>query len=143
MRRIYAGLIEGAHADRGLGHEFLRHIIRTRALVYVIDASSGIASAGSGAGPVADLRTLQRELQLYDPFLPSRPSIVVANKADLRGAAEGIAALRAATTMPVVATSAMHRTGVGDAINALRWLLEASRAAEQVSLADDKAAVRS
>jgi Obg family GTPase CgtA len=119
------GLIEGAHLDRGLGHEFLRHIERTRILVYVIDAAG--ASGGGGSGdPAADLRALQHELRMYDPDLPRRPSIVVAHKADLPRARDGAARLRAATSLPVLEASSLTRGGVGAVVDALRWLLDAS-----------------
>ena len=75
------GLIEGAHADVGLGHDFLRHIVRCKLLVFVIDM------AGSeGREPLDDLQKLRKELDLYDPTLSERPWIVVANKMDLTGA---------------------------------------------------------
>lgn len=74
------GLIDGAHRNRGLGHEFLRHVSRTRALMFVIDA------AGSeGRDPVEDLASLKEELRLYDVELAGKPAFVVANKTDLRG----------------------------------------------------------
>ena len=77
------GLIEGAHADVGLGHDFLRHIVRCKLLVFVLDM------AGSeGREPIEDLQKLRKELDLYDPKLSERPWIVVANKMDLDGAAE-------------------------------------------------------
>ena len=73
------GLIEGAHANVGLGHGFLRHIVRCKLLVFVIDM------AGSeGREPIADLQTLRR-LDLYDAQLSTRPWLVVANKMDLQG----------------------------------------------------------
>lgn len=75
------GLIEGAHENKGLGHEFLRHIERCKLLLFVIDM------AGSeGRDPVDDFRTLRRELKLYDPRLAARPLAVVGNKMDLPGA---------------------------------------------------------
>ena len=75
------GLIEGAHADVGLGHDFLRHIVRCKLLIFVIDM------AGSeGREPLEDLQKLRKELDLYDPTLSERPWIVVANKMDLTGA---------------------------------------------------------
>ncbi|MEP6670941.1 MAG: GTPase ObgE [Chthoniobacter sp.] len=77
------GLIEGAHENVGLGHDFLRHIVRCKLLVFVLDM------AGSeGREPLDDLRTLRKELDLYDPKLSERPWIVVANKMDLPEAKE-------------------------------------------------------
>ncbi len=71
------GLIEGASENVGLGHEFLRHIMRCRVLIFVVDM------AGSeGRHPVDDLAQLRRELSLYNPQLPDRPWFVVANKMD-------------------------------------------------------------
>ena len=69
------GLIEGAHRNVGLGHRFLRHIERSKLLVYVIDLA--------GDAPWKDLSVLKRELELYQAGLTNRPSLVVANKADL------------------------------------------------------------
>ncbi len=77
------GLVEGAHENVGLGHDFLRHIVRCKLLVFVLDM------AGSeGREPLEDLRTLRKELDLYDPKLSERPWIVVANKMDLPEAVE-------------------------------------------------------
>jgi GTP-binding protein len=69
------GLVEGAHAGKGLGHRFLRHVMRCRALVLVVDLSA--------PDPPADLATLREELRAYDPELAERPSIVTGTKADL------------------------------------------------------------
>ncbi len=75
------GLIEGASENVGLGHDFLRHIVRCKLLIFVIDM------AGSeGREPLEDLQKLRKELDLYDPTLSERPWIVVANKMDLAGA---------------------------------------------------------
>lgn len=74
------GLIDGAHQNRGLGHEFLRHIARTRALMFVVDV------AGSeGRDPIEDFASLKEELRLYDKGLVRKPAFVVANKTDLPG----------------------------------------------------------
>jgi len=79
------GLIEGAHRNLGLGHDFLRHITRCRLLLFVIDM------AGSeGRSPIADLESLRREIDLYDPHLSLKPWIVVANKMDLPQAEENL-----------------------------------------------------
>jgi GTPase len=74
------GLVEGAHEGRGLGHRFLRHITRSRALVFVVDLSS--------SDPAADLAVVRDELRAYDPELLERPSLVVATKSDLVDAPE-------------------------------------------------------
>lgn len=72
------GIIEGAHAGAGLGHDFLRHIDRCRLLIHLVDA------AGSeGRDPVEDFNTINEELALYSPELASRPQIVAANKTDI------------------------------------------------------------
>jgi GTP-binding protein len=77
------GLIEGAHANVGLGHDFLRHIVRCKLLIFVLDM------AGSeGHEPLEDLQKLRKELDLYDPMLSERPWIVVANKMDMPEADE-------------------------------------------------------
>ena len=72
------GLIEGAGEGVGLGHEFLRHVERTRLLLHVVDAS-GI----EGRNPVADFDLINAELETYNPELAKRPQIVVANKMDV------------------------------------------------------------
>jgi GTP-binding protein len=83
------GLVEGAHANRGLGHDFLRHIVRCRMLLFVIDM------AGSeGRNPLEDYRTLRKEIKLYDPTLPARRSAILANKMDLPEAAAHLPAFR-------------------------------------------------
>ena len=74
------GIIEGASEGVGLGHEFLRHIDRCRLLVHVVDV------AGSeGRDPLADLETINRELEAFNPELASRPMLVAGNKCDLAG----------------------------------------------------------
>ena len=79
------GLIEGAHRNLGLGHDFLRHITRCRLLLFIIDM------AGSEErSPIADLESLRREIDLYDPRLSERPWFVVANKMDLPQAKENL-----------------------------------------------------
>lgn len=69
------GIIEGAHAGRGLGLRFLRHIERTRMLVYVLDLAAG--------QPEEDLRRLRAEVGQYNPAILERPSVVALNKVDL------------------------------------------------------------
>jgi GTPase len=83
------GLIEGAHHNLGLGHDFLRHVTRCRLFLFVLDM------AGSeGRSPIADLESLRREIALYDPRLSERPWFVVANKMDLPQAKENLRAFQ-------------------------------------------------
>ncbi|MFQ5615601.1 MAG: GTPase ObgE [Anaerolineales bacterium] len=69
------GLIEGAHQGIGLGHEFLRHIQRTRVLIHLLD--------GLAENPIADFAQINSELALFDPALGKKPQVVVLNKMDL------------------------------------------------------------
>jgi GTP-binding protein len=77
------GLIEGASDGKGMGIDFLRHVQRTHALLYVLDASSPLSSSTVRSDPVNDLRALVGEITRYDPSLLSRPAIIAANKIDL------------------------------------------------------------
>jgi len=77
------GLIEGAHEGVGLGHEFLRHVERTRMILHVVDMS-----AVEGRDPFEDFLMINKELELYNSDLAARPQIVIANKMD-DPAAEG------------------------------------------------------
>jgi GTP-binding protein len=72
------GLISGAHQGSGLGHRFLRHLLRTRFLVYFIDVSEA-----SERDPVEDFRTLREEVQQYGHGLERLPATVAANKIDI------------------------------------------------------------
>ncbi|MDB6075982.1 MAG: GTP-binding protein Obg/CgtA [Verrucomicrobiaceae bacterium] len=77
------GLIEGAHQNIGLGHDFLRHIQRCRILVFVVD------TAGTeGRDPIADIQTLRMEIKLYDSEMAKRPWVILCNKMDLPEAEE-------------------------------------------------------
>jgi GTP-binding protein len=91
------GIIEKAHENKGLGLEFLRHIERTRALLYVLDAA-GV----DGRDPVADYKVLLQELRSYDPDLLNRPSCIVLNKSDLCESQELIQEFHRAVNHPCV-----------------------------------------
>ena len=83
------GLIEGAHEGVGLGHDFLRHIERTRILVHILDAS-GI----EGRNPIEDFYKINEELIKYNPKLSEKPQIIVANKMDLSQAEEWLVKIK-------------------------------------------------
>ena len=72
------GLIEGASEGVGLGHEFLRHIERTKVIVHIVDAAST-----EGRDPVEDIYAINRELEAYNPEIATRPQIIAANKIDM------------------------------------------------------------
>src|SRR6266480_464316 len=110
------GLIEGAHRDLGLGHDFLRHITRCRFLLFVVDVGGS-----DGRNPVEDLRNLRREIDLYDPALSKRPWCIIANKIDLPAARENLETLQ--NSFPTVdMTPVSASTGYG--IEAFKTKLE-------------------
>ncbi|HKA05676.1 MAG TPA: GTPase ObgE [Gemmataceae bacterium] len=77
------GLIEGAHSGVGLGHEFLRHVERTRVLVHLVEPFPA-----DGSDPVENYRTIRRELELYSPSLATKPEFVAVSKSELTGSDE-------------------------------------------------------
>lgn len=109
------GLIDGAHDNRGLGHEFLRHILRCQHLLFVLDLAGC-----DGRDPVADLEILRKELRLYDPLLAEKPWTILANKTDLPEAEENLAILRnrfpRQTILPVA-------VGMGQGVDDIKKLL--------------------
>jgi len=116
------GLIEGAHEGTGLGHEFLRHVERTRLFLHVLD------TAGTeGRDPLDDFETINRELALHDPALASRPQLVVCNKMDLPEAKERFPALEKALQgkgYEVYAVSGVTGEGIDRVIYRVAALLD-------------------
>ncbi|MEX0642498.1 MAG: GTPase ObgE [Pirellulales bacterium] len=100
------GLIEGAHLGHGLGHEFLRHIERTRVLVHLIEPLPM-----DGSDPVANYEAIRNELVQYGHGLVERPEIIAVSKAELPGAEEVRQRLDAATGRDVMLFSSV--TGLG------------------------------
>jgi len=84
------GLIEGAADGAGLGHEFLRHVRRTKVLVHVLDAAGGL----EGRDPLADFRTINAELEAFDESMESKPMLVALNKVDLVEARDNLPLLK-------------------------------------------------
>ncbi|MGC9398944.1 MAG: GTPase ObgE [Anaerolineae bacterium] len=113
------GLIQGASEGRGLGHEFLRHIERTRVLIHLVD--------GTAADPLEDFRTINAELQAFGHGLVDKPQIVAINKLDMPAARERFPALRetiAALDYEVLGISALTREGVRELLGKAQQMLE-------------------
>lgn len=111
------GLIEGAHTGHGLGIRFLRHLTRTRILLFVLDLTSD---------PQADFATVRKELEAFDPNLLTRPALIALNKADLTSAGTADEARRTIiqrTGHEAVVISAQQRTGLESLIAALVRML--------------------
>ncbi|HIV63155.1 MAG TPA: GTPase ObgE [Firmicutes bacterium] len=108
------GLIDGASEGAGLGHDFLRHIERTRLLVHVIDASGS-----EGRDPVEDYLAINRELAGYDASLAEKPQIVVLNKADMMTDFSVEDKIRALGADEVLTMSAVQHSGVDELIKAM------------------------
>ncbi len=119
------GLIEGAHAGKGLGDRFLKHVERCRALAFLIDVSSA-----SLREPVEDLTILERELVLYSPGLAARPRVVVATKLDALDEPERLERLRAAAAergVGFLPISAATGRGLPDLVRSFATLARAPR----------------
>ncbi|WP_077614604.1 GTPase ObgE [Caenibacillus caldisaponilyticus] len=104
------GLIEGAHQGAGLGHQFLRHIERTRVIVHVIDMA-----ATEGRDPYEDFVKINEELRQYEWRLLERPQVIAANKMDMPGAEENLRAFKEKLnddSIPIYPISALTRTGL-------------------------------
>lgn len=108
------GLIDGASEGAGLGHDFLRHIERTRLLVHVIDASGS-----EGRDPVEDYKAINRELAGYGEALAKKPQIVVLNKADMMQDNELPAKIEALTGKEPVIMSAIIHSGTEELIKTM------------------------
>jgi GTP-binding protein len=111
------GLIEGAHAGKGMGIEFLRHVERCRALVYMVDVTSPDVGADYGV--------LRGELMRYDPALLARPSVLALTKCDLLpGGARGVEAALLALHERVAPMSAVSGEGLQGLVAEIAKLLE-------------------
>ena len=119
------GLIEGAHRGLGLGHQFLRHLERTKVLVHLVDVSSA-----TGRDAVSDLDIIRQELELFQPTLAAKPQVVAANKIDAVDDESRVAALAKRASdlkLPFYRVSAATGAGVPDLLEAMWQRLAASR----------------
>jgi GTPase len=125
------GLIEGAAEGIGLGHDFLRHVERTKVLIHIVDVS-GV----EGRDPIEDFDKINNELNLYNEKLASRPQIAVANKMDLPDAQENFEIFKEELESrghKVFAMSAATRQGIDDVITYVSQLLKEVEDVELVS----------
>jgi GTP-binding protein len=114
------GLIEGAHSGAGLGHDFLRHVQRTRVLVHLLD--------GAAENPIADFHQINTELALFDDKLGEKPQIIVFNKMDLPEAQEHWPEIRQqleALDYETLAISALTHQGVREVVSRAVLMLDA------------------
>jgi GTP-binding protein len=113
------GLIEGAHAGVGLGHEFLRHVERAGILVHVVEPAPM-----DGTDPLTNYRTIRAELARYDSTLGERPEILVVSKCELPGAEEVRRVLAEETGREVLAISAATGAGLDRLVAAIAAALD-------------------
>ena len=107
------GLIEGAHQGVGLGHEFLRHVERTRLLIHLVEPEPM-----DQTDPLENYLAIREELTLYNPELAVRPELVVVTKCELPSASNALSQLDDALDTPVRQISAVTGTGLGELIGA-------------------------
>ncbi|EFH68668.1 hypothetical protein ARALYDRAFT_311814 [Arabidopsis lyrata subsp. lyrata] len=118
------GLIKGAHQNRGLGHNFLRHIERTKVLAYVVDLASGLDGC-RGVTPWQQLRDLVMELEFHEEGLSDRSSLIVANKIDEEGAEERLKELeRRVKGVKIFPVCAVLEEGVAELKDGLKMLVD-------------------
>ncbi|MCM3293617.1 GTPase ObgE [Paenibacillus sp. MER 180] len=119
------GLIEGAHTGIGLGHEFLRHVERTRIIVHVVDMAGM-----EGRDPFDDWVKINEELKLYNEKLSERPQIIAANKMDMPEAEENLAVFRekvremTGSDIEIMPISSLTRQGIQELLYRAMELLE-------------------
>jgi GTP-binding protein len=108
------GLIEGAHSGTGLGHEFLRHVERTRVLVHLVEPLPA-----DGSDPLGNYRVVRRELELHDRALAEKPEVVAVTKAELTGADAVSERLERELGRRVLAVSAVTGQGLSQLVGAV------------------------
>ncbi len=117
------GLIEGAHAGHGLGHEFLRHIQRAGILVHLVEPQPT-----DGSDPLTNYRAIRSELEKYDPELIRRPEILAVTKADLPGADEIRRQLAGELGREVILISGVTGQGLNELLQAITAALDEAKA---------------
>lgn len=131
------GLIEGAHLGRGLGHDFLRHAMRTKMFVHLID--------GSAEAPVDDMIRVNNELALFDSSLAQKPQIVVINKIDLPEVRAKVADIEAAFSeagVDVLFISAEKKEGLDKLLRTVAEKLREIKSAQEALPKEPQAVFR-
>lgn len=117
------GIIEGASEGVGLGHDFLRHVERTKVLVHVVDVASL-----EGRNPVEDIKMIQNEIMLYNPdILKNKPQVIAANKIDVGNYEENLEALKREfepQDIPIIPISAAGNDNLQELLSVISHLLE-------------------
>ncbi|GGA85833.1 GTPase ObgE [Ornithinibacillus halotolerans] len=134
------GLIEGAHEGIGLGHQFLRHVERTRVIIHVIDMAGT-----EGRDPFDDYLKINKELEQYDEKLLTRPQVIAANKMDMPGADENLEQFKAKLEedIRVFPISALTKEGLRDILYVVADLLEQiPKTAPQLEETEEKVVYR-
>jgi GTPase len=119
------GLIEGAHAGAGLGHEFLRHVERTRVLIHLVEPMPMDAT-----DPIENYRAIRSELEQYGHGLADRPEILAISKSELPAAAELLPKLAAVADRPVITFSSVTGQGLDVLLREAHKALIAARSSE-------------
>jgi GTP-binding protein len=113
------GLIEGAHVGHGLGHEFLRHVERTRLLVHLLEAVPL-----DGSDPVQNYHTIRQELEHYSPALANRPELLAISKLDVTGAEDAARVITGVLCRDAVTISAVTGKGLPQLTHRIAEILE-------------------
>ncbi len=130
------GLIEGAHEGKGLGHQFLRHIERTRLLLHLVDMSSPEKDA-----PLIHFETVNRELLAYASHLAEKPQVIVATKMDVPSAKQAWERFQPAIarlSLRVYAISAVTGEGIGTLLDEIDSALAPVRSMSQSNLSRER-----
>lgn len=122
------GLIEGAHAGIGLGHEFLKHVERTRVLLHLVEPTPM-----DQTDPIENYYQIREELRLYDPTLVERPEIIAISKSELSDSAAVAELLSESLGKPVMVISAATGSGLAELVQKLSAALEVAKEAEEAA----------
>ncbi len=114
------GLIEGASVGVGLGHEFLKHAMRTKILAHVIDMGSS-----EGRNPIDDYQIIRSEIEKYSNLLKNKKEIIIANKMDLDSASKNLKEFKKTyPNLDIIEVSCMNNTGLDNLIEKLASILD-------------------